>query len=334
MVRMKNSSVIFLVFLAALAGLPRVGGQALPASQGKPAAQLVVIDTDIGDDIDDAFALALALSSPEVRILGVTTTFGDTDLRARLAERYLAAVGRNDIPVMAGVQTKAPGPMSQAAYARQEPDRVQGDAVGFLLKEIRTHPGQVTLIAIGPLFNVQAAIERDPATFLLLKRVVMMGGSIYRGYNHEETGAPQPPSAEWNIRCDPQGARELLASGVPVYMMPLDSTQIRLEQPAQAAIFSHGSPLTDQLTLLYHEWSGRGKWRMPTLFDPVAVTYAIRPELCPVQPMRLEVDDEGFTRPVEGQPNAEVCLHSDAAEILNLIVGRITGGRITRAEGR
>lgn len=73
---------------------------------------------------------------------------------------------------------------------------------------------------------------------------------------------------------------------------------------------------------------------MPTLFDPVAVTYAIRPELCPVQPMRLEVDDEGFTRPVEGQPNAEVCLHSDAAEILNLIVGRITGGRITRAEGR
>jgi inosine-uridine nucleoside N-ribohydrolase len=325
MVRMKNRLTVLLVVLAMLGGRMNAGGQAVSAVQQEPSPQLVVLDTDIGDDIDDAFALALALKSPEVRILGVTTAFGDTELRARLVERYLAAVGRSDIPVMAGVKTQAPGNLSQAAYARQEPAREHGDGVEFLLRTIRAHPHQITLIAIGPLFNVQAAIERDPAGFRLLKRVVIMGGSVYRGYDHAGTGGPQPPSAEWNIRCDPAGAKALLASGVPVFMMPLDSTQIRLEQQAQAAIFSHGSPLTDQLTLLYHEWSGKGAWRTPTLFDPVAVTYAIRPELCPARPMRLDVDEQGFTRPVEGQPNAQVCLQSDETGFLKLLLGRIAG---------
>ena len=141
----------------------------------------MIIDTDIGDDIDDAFALALALRSPELHILGVTTTFGDTELRARLLDRYLAAVGRSDIPVAAGPETKTDNVMTQAAYARQAPDKKHADGVEFLLDQIHRHPGEITLIAIGPLCTVQAAIERDPATFRKLKRVVMMGGSIYQG---------------------------------------------------------------------------------------------------------------------------------------------------------
>ena len=155
------------------------------------------------------------------------------------------------------------------------------DAVAFLLSQIRAHPGQITLIAIGPLFNIQAAIERDPATFKKLKRVVIMGGSVYRGYDGKDGNKHTPPSPEWNILCDPAGARALLASGVPVFVMPLDSTQIHLENPSLGAIFAHGSPLTDQLTLLYHQWTGANAWRSPTLFDPVAVTYAIRPESVP-----------------------------------------------------
>jgi purine nucleosidase len=106
--------------------------------------------------------------------------------------------------------------------------------------------------------------------------------------------------------------------------MPLDSTQIPLQPPAQGAIFSHGSPLTDQLTLLYHQWTGTSEWRTPTLFDPVAVTYAIRPDLCPTTPMRLQVDDKGFTRPVEGAPNAQVCLKSDESGFTTLLLDRIT----------
>jgi len=324
--RMRNAR--FLPALSAVLlfafGSAGVRGQAAsPSGQAADASQLVIIDTDIGDDIDDAFALALALKSPELKILGITTAFGDTELRARLVDRYLAAVGRSDIPVAAGVATPS-GHFTQAAYARQWPERKHADAAGFLLGQIREHPGQITLIAIGPLFNVQAAIERDPATFRKLKRAVIMGGSVYRGYD-TKTDTHRPPDPEWNILCDPAGARALLASGVPVFIMPLDSTQIHLGVPAQGAIFSHGSPLTDQLTLLYHQWTGASEWRTPTLFDPVAVSYAIRPELCPMKRMRVEVDDQGFTRPVEEEPNAQVCLQSDEKSFLEFLLDRVAG---------
>jgi inosine-uridine nucleoside N-ribohydrolase len=300
-----------------------VHGQPAPGLAPKNAAQqLVILDTDIGDDIDDAFALALLLQSPEIKLLGITTAFGDTELRARLVERYLSAVGRGDIPVAAGVKTPATNHFTQAAYARQAPERQHGDAVGFLLREIKANPGQITLIAIGPLFNVQAAIARDPAAFRKLKRVVMMGGSVYRGYDGGTAGAA-PPSPEWNIRCDPAGARALLASGVPVFMMPLDSTQIHLTPRELGTILSHGSPLSDQLTLLYHQWTGVEAWGMPTLFDPVAASYAIRPELCPTKPMHLEVDDQGFTKPGNGEPNAQVCLKADEQGFRELLLKRI-----------
>lgn len=286
----------------------------------------MVIDTDIGDDIDDAFAVGLALESPELKVLGVTTAFGNTELRAQLAERYLKAAGRGEIPVAAGVHTETTNPMTQAAYARRGPEKAYPDGVEFLLDQIRAHPGEVTLIAIGPLFNVQAAIQRDPATFRKLKRVVMMGGSIERGYDDAKTGARRPPDAEWNILQDPKGAQALLASGVPVYMMPLDSTQIHLEEPERDAIFAHGSPVTDQITLLYHQWKV-GNWAhspTPTLFDPVAVTYSFRPELCPATPMHIDVDAKGFTRRTAGKPNAEVCLKSNEAGFLRLLRERLT----------
>ncbi len=309
-------SSLFILLLIAVA--PRtLCGQAAPAA---PQPQLVILDTDIGDDIDDAFALGLVLKSPELKLLGMTTEFGDTELRARIVDRYLKSVGRGDIPVLAGVATPSKGRQSQASYAEGGPSRKHADAVAFILDQIRAHPGEITLIGIGPLFNVQAAIARDPATFKKLKRAVLMGGSVYRGYG----GPKAQPGPEWNILCDPDGLKALLGSGVPVFMMPLDSTQIHLDQKAQAAIFSHGSALTDQLTLLYHEWSGTGEWKTPTLFDPVAVTYAIRPDLCPATPMRIEVDAKGSTLPVSGAPNAQVCLKSDEQGFRELLVDRLT----------
>ena len=202
----------------------------------------------------------------------------------------------------------------------------RADRVGFILRTAQEHPGQVTLIAIGPLFNVEEAINRNISKTRKLKRVVIMGGSIDRGYDGRN-GERRPPDAEWNINRDPAGLRALLASGVPVFMMPLDSTQIHLETKEREAIFAHGSPLTDQLTLLYHQWKAGtdGHPDAPTLFDPVAVTYAIRPDLCPVVPMRIEVDDKGYTRKVEGPPNAQVCLKSDEAGFLNLLLTRLVG---------
>jgi inosine-uridine nucleoside N-ribohydrolase len=330
---MKNARGMLVSVLGLVVGVAIVQGGRMARGEeaGLPpehaaTQQLVLIDTDIGDDIDDAFALALALRSPELKILGVTTTFGNTELRARLLDRYLKAVGRTDIPVAAGPESKTDNVLTQSAYALQTPAGIHADGAGFLLDQVRKHPGEITLIAIGPLFTVQAAIEKDPATFRELKRVVLMGGSIDRGYDDGKTRAHRPADAEWNINRNPAGAKALFAAGVPVFMMPLDSTQIHLEEAEREKIFAHGSPLTDQLTLLYHQWMAGTPSHSPTptLFDPVAVTYTFRPDLCPAKPMHIEIDDKGFTRATPGEANAQVCLESDEKGFLELLVDRLT----------
>ncbi len=321
------AAVVLLVLLAAV-GTSRARGQAgtqeTTPDTGPVRTQLVWVDTDIGDDIDDAFALALILRSPELRVLGISTAFGDTETRARLVDRFLAAASESAIPVTAGVHTETDNVMTQRAYAERFPAREHPDGVAALLGEIRRHPGEITLIALGPLFNVGAAIDRDPETFRQLKRVVMMGGSISRGYDGQN-GELRPPDAEWNIKCDPKGAAKLFAVGVPIFMAPLDSTQIHLDPAARESIFVTGNQLTDQLTLLYHQWAAHS-WNhspTPTLFDPLAAAYTFRPELCPMTPMRIEVDDKGFTRKVEGQPNAQVCLKSEEAGFKTLLLKRL-----------
>jgi purine nucleosidase len=297
-------------------------------AQGQPAAspsarnpQLVLLDTDIGDDIDDVFALSLLLKSPEVKLLGITTAYGDTELRARLLDRYLTAVGRTDIPIAVGVRTAQTNIFTQATYARRQPDCKYPGGIDFLFRQIKLHPSEITLIAIGPLNNIHAAIDKDPVTFSKLKRVVIMGGSVHRGYGPSGT----PPQVEWNTGRDPAGLRSLLASGVPVFVLPLDSTQISLPQADQDRIFSYGSPVTDQITLLYYQWRALNDWHgvSPTLFDPVAAAYAFKPDICTMQPIRLDVDDKGMTVPVDGLPNAQVCLKSDEKDFLKLLLGRI-----------
>jgi len=324
----------FALVVGLMAAGTRLTGQVGSVGYTAAGRQLVVLDTDIGDDIDDAFALGLLIQSPEVKLLGVTTAFGQTPLRARLVERYLKAVGRGDVPVAAGVRGPDTDHFSQAAYARREPERQYPDGVGFLLEQIRAHPGQVTVIAIGALTNLQAALEREPETFRKVGRVVLMGGSVLEGYENHKTGArQQPPSVEWNIRCDPRAARAVFDSGVPVFAMPLDSTQIHLSAEELRGVVAHGSAVTDQIALLYLEWTGRKEWRSPTLYDPVAVTYALRPELCPVKPMRLEVDGEGWTRPVDGKPNVQVCLKADEAGFRRFLLERLLGAQGALAEG-
>jgi len=303
----------------------------VPGAWGQPAShpgqkQLVIIDTDIGDDIDDAFALGLALQSPEFRLLGITTAFGDTKLRAQLAVRLLDAVGRGDIPVVAGVETAPRTKFTQAKYAEGgDAKQIQpGSAPDFILGEIRKHPGQITLIAIGPQTNLGAAIEKDPATFRKLKRIVMMGGSVYRGY---AGGAPDP---EWNILCDIPAAQKVFTSGVPLYVMPLDATILKLDDIKRKALFDYRSPLTAQLVELYKEWGQP----TPTLFDPMAVGYAAKPDLCPTTALQIAVDDKGYTRPGPGAPNAQVCLKSDPATFFTFVLTRLMSVASTGAPAR
>ena len=312
-----------LAFLTTMAS-----GRCSSQSSTVPAApEKVIIDTDIGDDVDDAFALALALRSPELRILGVTTTFGDTETRAKLVDRFLAEVGHAEIPVAAGAPTVSKGTFTQRRYAEGGPDLKPShpDAVSFVLEQIRRYPGQVTLIAIGPLMNIGAAIDKDPATFGKLKRVIIMGGSIKRGYGDLGFGPPQPPQPEWNILNDVPSAQKLFASGVPLFDMPLDATQLKLDEVKRAFLFSQGTPLTDALTLLYHQWGQE----TPTLFDPMTIAFLVNPSLCPVQPMHIRIDERGFTRPEPGPPNApivpnaQVCLNSNPDSFFRFYLNRV-----------
>ncbi len=284
----------------------------VPGTHPKP---LVIIDSDIGDDIDDAFAIGLALQTPEFKLLGITTAFGDTKLRAQLAVRLLAATGHQDIPVVAGIETAPRAKFSQAQYAAGgDPKLIHpGTAPDFILSEIHKHPDQITLIAIGPQTNLGAAIDKDPATFRRLTRIVMMGGSIYRGYKSDS------PQAEWNILCDIPSAQKVFASGIPLYVMPLDATILKLDDDKRKALFDYGSPLTTQLKELYQEWGQP----TPTLFDPMAVAYAAQPELCPTTALHITVDDKGFTRAGPGAPNAQACLKSDSQTFFSFLMGRL-----------
>lgn len=303
--------VIAVALMCGIAGRQNAWAQASLSSSGP---EKVIFDTDIGDDIDDAFALALALSTPKLRVIGVTTAWGDTDLRARLVARFLSETGHSDIPVAAGPKTHANSTFTQAQWAEAWPEPAKGwpDAVDFIREAARRDPGQITLISVSPFSNVAALIDKDPAAFRQLKKVVIMGGSIRRGYGDLGYRPNKGPEPEYNILMDIPGAKKLFASGVPLYVMPLDSTQLKLDEVLRPILFSRGSRMTDALALLYAQWTASTQNPTPTLFDAMAVASAIDPGLCPTQPMNIVVDDKGYTRVGDGKPNANVCLESDS----------------------
>ena len=309
-------------------------GFAMSSSSARPQALTtlngagkVIFDTDIGDDLDDAFALALAVSTPKLQVVGVTAAWGDTSLRARLAARFLQQTGHAEIPVAAGPKTESKSPFTQRRWAEKFPQPRNGwpNGVDFILNTIRDNPGQITLISVSPLSNVGALIDQDPATFRLLKQVVIMGGSIRRGYGDLGYLPSHGPDPEYNILLDIPSARKLFASGVPLYVMPLDSTQLKLDEVKRSILFSQGTAATDALTLLYAQWAEATRSLTPTLFDAMAVAATIDPGLCPTQAMHIEIDDKGFTRPTDGKPNAHVCLQSDPDQFFRFYFATLLG---------
>ena len=243
----------------------------------------VILDTDIGSDVDDAFAVALILESPELDLIGVTTASGDTAARARLAAKMLQIAGRPEVPVAAGVPGK-PLPIAQTHWADgfTSPSLLKTKAVDFLQSQIDQSADPMTVIAIGPLTNVAALLDQDPAAAKRIKQIVLMGGSVYRGY------APgSPPEAEYNIKIDPEAARKVFASGVPILMAPLDATSmLKLDAAARHRIFANPSPMGKVLETLYHLWNHE----TPTLFDPMAVALLLDPTLCETKRLAIEVD--------------------------------------------
>jgi purine nucleosidase len=284
----------------------------------------VIVDTDVGDDVDDAFAIDLVLASPELEVLGLSSAWGDTALRARMLDRMVCETGRKEIAVHAGVKTDTDTKFTQAAWARAGVAHEHGDAVGFLLEQARAAPGEVTVLALGPLTNLAAAYDRDPEGFRKLKQVVLMGGSIRRGYG--DVGKPAEP--EYNIARDPQAAQKLLRSGVKVSMLPLDSTQLKFGAERMKQLAAISTPMTDALQVLVAEW-GRGlESPVPTLFDAVAAAYLVDPATCPMTPLHVEVDGKGMTLEMGGAANAQACLEAQPEAFFGLLMPRLVGQRM------
>ena len=279
-----------------------------------PVPEPVIIDTDVGDDIDDAFALAVALHDPRLQVIGITTAWGDTWTRTLLVRRLLATLGRKDVVVAQGPKTLNNVPFTQKKWAEGATDTTRPpDAIEFIRDQVNKRPGQITLIALAPLSNIEALQKQAPDALHKLKQVALMGGSIYMGYYLGGAVPVARPNAEYNIASAPRGLTLLLESGVPVRMFPLDSTQIKFDEVQRDRLFAYGSPTSDALALLYHQWRLLNSWGQitPTLFDAIPVVWLLQPAACPLKPMRIEVDARGYTRPVTGTPNVNVCLTLD-----------------------
>jgi purine nucleosidase len=251
----------------------------IAASQFNSRKYHVLIDTDIGDDIDDALALSLALCLPEIELLGVTTVFGDTQKRAHLAAYILEVFGHEDIPVAAGQQMPLllrhrPSGVPQAAIL--DPRAPLATLSPFLAPELiihaaLAHHGNITLLCLGPLTNIAIALIIEPRLFLAIKNIVMIGGT---------SGFPLP---EWNIRSDAQAAKMVLASGIPITLLGWNVTmRCQLRESDIEKLHYQNSPQTRLLSQLLAIWQRhRPRWhpRLPFLHDPLAIVALCVPEL-------------------------------------------------------
>jgi inosine-uridine nucleoside N-ribohydrolase len=283
----------------------------------------VLLDTDIGTDVDDAFALALVLASPELELCGVTTVGSEPRTRALMVCRFLTAAGRRDIPVAAGAPPQSAEEIAKQGQYANHPavifnrtaKPVKEAAAQLLYKQLKARPGELTLLTIGPLTNIARLLKEHPDCKPWIKCIVMMGGSVRVGYNGKA-----PPEVEWNIKCDIKAAQAVFSSGVPLVVAPLDATtMLKLERPLRQRLFAAQTPLTYQIEALYQMWNEP----TPTLFDPVAVMLCFDERFCTMEPMRLEVDDKGITRAVKGKANARVATAIRGDDFLKWYVDRV-----------
>jgi purine nucleosidase len=285
------------------------------AFAAEPRAVPVIFDTDIGTDIDDAYALVALMQRRELHLLGVTTVSGDAVARARLAAKLMQVAGGpwSRVPVYAGL-SGSPQYMKQVEWADGfvAPNLHDSGGIEFMRREINARPGEITLIAVGELTNIAALLDSEKGIGGKIRSICLMGGAIYRGHT-----AGSKPEPEWNIRSNAAAARKVFKSGVPLRMAPLDSTaDLKLTPEMRVKIFARGIPVNDALAALDQVWRHTNHWKgdMPTLFDVLAVDLARPNQPFKLTALSIEVGPDGLTYPVEGsKPNVEVALDVDVA---------------------
>lgn len=256
-----------------------------------PRPHRVVFDTDIGSDVDDALALAVLLGrSPEAHLEAVVTVYGDTLLRARLAQRYARLAGRS-IRVYAGEKLTRSGRdvwwagHEGTLHDALDDERVEPEAgVDALLRIVLEAPGEIDLIAVGPLTNIAAAIDRDTAFGPALRGLWIMGGGFGIG------------RAEHNIRSDVDAARIVFGAGIPTTVAGLEITERLTVDQGQLTTIADSGPLGAALRRDIHQWweFRRETWNVP--HDPVAVLALLQPGLFEFStPGTVTVADSGAT---------------------------------------
>ena len=281
----------------------------------------IILDTDIGDDVDDALALAIALNSPEIDLIGVTTVFRDAPRRALLAQQLLGLFNR-DVPVHAGCSKplvisydELPGGANlgkqfEALDTSLEYDNRQ-HAVDSIIETAQEFGADnpLTICPIGPLTNIALLLAKAPEIMPRI-RIVLMGGWW------------SEPKAEWNIRCDPEAAAMVFNSGADITMVGIDVTKQCVLNDAQVEQFQeagtpHAKFLYDLIKLWKHQVTLHDPLTLLTLFD----------DCVQFEPRRIKVElcgeRRGDTVVIDGPPNCRVATKVDADRAVQLFMERV-----------
>jgi len=250
----------------------------------------VLLDTDIGDDIDDAFALALCLRHPDIHLVGVTTVRGDTQARAALV-RYLAERAGARVDVVAGtrdaldfiVQSYRPNQADVLGEREPEYRLNRSDGVRFMAETARKHDDLV-LVSIGPLTNVARFVLEYPNEFKRVSKMIIMGGHLISDW----------AGPEYNFSADPRAASIVINAQKPKFVVGLDVTmKCVLGEEYQKKIFLKDTPLTAALREMKSLWyNSLNTKHEPIMHDPLAVMSAVE-DFVDFEKVGLGVDDEG-----------------------------------------
>jgi inosine-uridine nucleoside N-ribohydrolase len=283
----------------------------------EPAKKIpVIFDTDIGGDIDDTWALIMLLQSPEFDMKLVTTAVNNTEDKAKIVTKILEIAGRTDIPVGIGVQHNKRnhrqrewvGDYKLSSY----PGTIYRDGVKAIVDTIMKSPKPITVVAVGPLPNIAAALESEPK-IANKARFVGMHGSVRKGY-----GGSSKVSAEYNVRAFPKAVQKVFAAPWDVTITPLDTCGIvHLTGEKYQKVLKANTPLTNALIENYRAWYKQGivnskkdlskeelnkrtnqqiNSRSTTLFDTVGIYLAMTTKLVKMEKLGIIVTDDGYTR--------------------------------------
>jgi purine nucleosidase len=314
-----------------------------------PSPTTLLLDTDVGTDVDDALAIGLVLTSPEVELLAVTTVSGDVRLRARIAKKLLTLAGRADVPVAAGIREPVLRQRSFLWLGHEGRGIVSADEdlglaeihavdlmIGTILRE-RPH-----VVAIGPLSNLAVAIMKEPAVIAAVAHLTVMGGVLGREPGRAAGRGPAAgrgtPPLEYNLASDAEAALVVLNAGIPTTLVPLDVTwQVALAEAQLARLRRNRSPLLQTLCDAIEVWAplqraffgglpGFHPTTVALLHDPLTVAVVIDPSLVVFERMQLRptLVDGAFQFIEEtGAPEFDVAVSVEAPRFVEFMLQRL-----------